>query len=321
MRHCSTSHWRGFPTFAPPLLINTVPRDGRDACVQCGSCVGFRCPSDGKNGTQNTVIARALRTGRCTLLTSATATHVDTDDIGRVRGITFLHEVGSEVRRVSAQARIVVLSGGAIETARLLLLSASHRHPDGLGNARGLVGRNLQGHFSPMVYGLFKEQTYDPRGPGVTIATCRYNHGNPGVIGDAMIADDFIMLPLVFWKRAVPPDVSRWGAAAKEFMRANYRHVVRLFAPVQEIPTGESRVALDSRVRDRFGLAVARLSGAVHPETMRTAAFMRGEMEEWLQTSGAVRTWSEPMVARLTAGQHQAGTCRMGQDAATSVTA
>ncbi len=51
----------GLATFPPPLLINTVPRDGRDACVQCGSCVGFPCPSNGKNGTQNTVIPRALR--------------------------------------------------------------------------------------------------------------------------------------------------------------------------------------------------------------------------------------------------------------------
>ena len=38
----------GISTFTPPILINTVPRHGRAACIQCGSCVGFPCPSDGK---------------------------------------------------------------------------------------------------------------------------------------------------------------------------------------------------------------------------------------------------------------------------------
>ena len=65
---------------------------------------------------------------------------------------------------------------------------------------------------------------------------------------------------------------------------------------------------------------VARLSGVVHPETMRTAEFMRERAHEWLRASGAVRTWSDPLVFRLSAGQHQAGTCRMGTDPKNSVT-
>jgi choline dehydrogenase-like flavoprotein len=213
-----------------------------------------------------------------------------------------------------------VLCAGAIETARLLLLSKSDRHPNGLGNANDLVGRNLQGHFSALVYGLFEEQTYDRRGPGVTIGTCRYNHGNPGVIGGSMIADDFIMLPVIFWKRAFPPGLQRWGPEAKEFMRRNYRHVMRVFAPAQEIPNPDARVTLDPRVRDRWGSPVARLSGAVHAETVKTASFMREQATEWLKASGAVQTWSAPIVPGLSGGQHQAGTCRMGSHPSTSVT-
>ncbi len=44
----------GIATTRPPLAINSVERDGRAACIACGSCVGFPCPSDAKNGTQNT---------------------------------------------------------------------------------------------------------------------------------------------------------------------------------------------------------------------------------------------------------------------------
>jgi choline dehydrogenase-like flavoprotein len=237
-----------------------------------------------------------------------------------VRGVTFIHQQGQEARTVSVRARAIILSAGAIETARLLMLSASERHPNGLGNKYDLVGRNLQGHFSPFVYGLFEEQAYNPRGPGVTIATCRYNHDNQGVVGGSMIADDFIMLPVIFWKRALPPGLARWGRDAKDFMRENYRRIVRLFAPVQEIPNPEARVTLAPLLRDRWGLPVARLSGSIHPETMRTAQFMQTKAEEWLRASGAVRTWSQTLAPILTGGQHQAGTCRMGSDQRTSVT-
>jgi choline dehydrogenase-like flavoprotein len=310
----------GLSTVIPPLLINTVARHGRAACVECGSCVGFACPVDAKNGTQNTVIARALATGRCTLVTSAMVSRVETGQRGAVTGVTFTAGSGAEQRSRTVRARSVVLCAGAIETARLLLNSACDAAPHGLGNANDLVGRNLQGHFSPMVYGQFEEPVYDPRGPGVSIASTAFNHGNPGIIGGSMMADDFVMLPVIFWKRATPPDLPRWGGVAKDYMRQNYRRVSRLFSPVQEITTPGSRVTVDAGVRDRWGLPVARLSGVVHPETMRTAEFMRERAHEWLRASGAVRTWSDPLVFRLSAGQHQAGTCRMGTDPKDSVT-
>ena len=59
----------GWETLPPPLLINTEPYQGRGACVRCQHCVGFACPTDAKNGTHNTLIPRALATGRCELVT------------------------------------------------------------------------------------------------------------------------------------------------------------------------------------------------------------------------------------------------------------
>lgn len=310
----------GLSTVIPPLLINSVPRDGRAACAQCGSCVGFACPVDAKNGTHNTALARAMATGRCVIAASAVVTRVTTDASGRATGVLWRDARTPSAEAVAARGRCVVLSAGAIETARLLLLSSTDAAPEGLGNDHGLVGRNLQGHFSPMVYGRFPEAVYDPRGPGVTVATCDYNHGNPGVIGGAMIADDFVMLPIIFWKRALPPGAPRWGLAGKAAMRETYRHVARLYSPVQEIPDPDCRVTLDPHVRDRYGLPVARLSGQVHPETVRTARFMRERAFEWLRASGATDTWGAEPAPALSGGQHQAGTCRMGKDPRHSVT-
>jgi choline dehydrogenase-like flavoprotein len=307
----------GWPALAVPVLINSVPYQGRAACINCQHCVGFACPSDAKNGTHNTLIPRALATGRCELVTGAMVERIDTDSDGRVIGVSYYD---ANDQRHSPRAAAVVCAAGAIETARLLLNSRSAQHPDGLGNQHDQVGRNLQGHYYPGKFGLMPEQVYDGIGPGVSAATTHFNHGNDGLIGGGMLANEFIVLPIIFWARSLPPDLPRWGAENKRFMRENYTRVIRITGPVQEITSADARVTLDPRVRDRWGIPVARLSGATHPETVRTAAFMGERAEEWLRAAGATRTWGKQPRQQLSAGQHQAGTCRMGDDPHSSVT-
>jgi choline dehydrogenase-like flavoprotein len=103
-------------------------------------------------------------------------------------------------------------------------------------------------------------------------------------------------------------------------MRDLYLRGIDLRGPVQEIPSPDSRVTLDPAVRDRFGLPVARLSGTTHPETVRTAEYIRARAEEWLRAAGAERVWSSPMDLRLSASQHQAGTARLAADPRDGVT-
>ena len=141
----------GWDTFPVPALINTLPHGGRPACIQCQYCVGMPCPVDAKNGTHNTLIPRALATGRCELLTETVVETIDADDTGHVSGVSFFDRSG---QRHSARAEVVICAAGAIETARLLLASASTRHPRGLGNDHDQVGRHLQGHYYPAAMGL-----------------------------------------------------------------------------------------------------------------------------------------------------------------------
>ena len=126
---------------------------------------------------------------------------IETGQRGAVTGVTYIDGCRRRAAQPDAR-RSVVICAGAIETARLLLNSASDAAPHGLGNAHDQVGRNLQGHFSPMVFGLFEEPVYDRRGPGVTTASAASTTAIPGIIGGAMLADEFIMLPIIFWKRA-----------------------------------------------------------------------------------------------------------------------
>src|SRR5262249_54429379 len=110
----------GGVSHAGPLLVNSGSFNGGGAGVQCGDCVGFPCPSDGKNGTQNTMIPRALATGRCNLMTRVMVEKILTDSRGQATGVSFFVEKDGELERRTVRAKIVVVSGGAIESARLL---------------------------------------------------------------------------------------------------------------------------------------------------------------------------------------------------------
>jgi choline dehydrogenase-like flavoprotein len=312
--------WRTSPV---PLLINSVPYNGRGACIQCGACVGFGCPGEFKSDTRNTVLIRAVRTGRCDVLTGVQAERVTTDEAGRVTGVALVGEVDGEVVRRNVGAGQVVLGAGAIETARLLLNSRSEAEPEGLGNSRDLVGRNLQGHTYAGALAVFDDPVQDSRGPGPSIATNDHRHHNDGIIGGAMIANDFVPMPLFLYGLGSAVGlVPTWGARSKEAMRTLYTRVALIWGPVQEIPNPESRVTLDPEVRDRWGVPVARLSGRPHPEDRTTAAFISEKAVEWATSAGASTVF--PMKGRPadgpSGGQHQAGTCRMGDDPANSVT-
>ena len=306
---------KGWHPFDIPMLRNSVPYNGRGPCMRCRWCVGFACEVDAKNGTQNTVIPIALATGLCQLRTDAMAKEIVLDARGRAAAVTYFD---GDHHLQTQPAKLVVVSAGAIETARLLLNSKNRLHPNGLGNRHGWVGRNLQGHAYPRAIGLFHFDTYDDVGPGASIAICDFNHGNPGLRGGAMLANEFIRLPIQF-AGMTPPDTPRWGLGHKEYMRQFYQRSIAVMGPVEEMPVFDARVELDPRVKDYWGIPVARLSGGRHPHSIEVARAVVLKAVAWLEEAGAFRTWTSVPGLELSGGQHQAGTCRMGNDPKTSV--
>jgi choline dehydrogenase-like flavoprotein len=314
----------GLSTGAVPLLINSEPREGRGACIRCGICVGFACPGGAKNGSHNTVIPRAVATGRCDVVVRSQVVRISTDPAGAVTGVVLAGEDGTGVWRREVQAGHVVLAAGAIETARLLLNSATDGEPNGLGNGHDQVGRNLQAHVYAGAIGLFDQVVQDSVGPGPSIATNDYRHHNGEVIGGGMLANDFVPTPVNSWHRLTDLGViPAWGLAGKQGMRAWWSRMQLVFGPAQEVPNPESRVQVDPAVLDRFGVPVARLSGDIHPEDRRTANFLAARAADWLSASGAgtvIPLGADGRPEGPSGGQHQAGTCRMGDDPASSVT-
>ena len=245
----------GLTTSAVPLLINSIPYNGRPACVRCGACVGFACHADAKNGSHNTSIRRALASGRCDLLVSTQVVRLVTDGTGAIVGVQAVSDATGAVRQKRIDAARVVVAAGAIETARLLLNSTHPGEPEGIGNNGGLVGRNLQSHVYAGAVGLFADVVQDSQGPGPSIATNDFRHDNPGVVGGGMIANDFVPTPLNTWDTLSRLGViPRWGEESKRRMRELWSRLQMVFGPAQEIPNPDSRVTIAPDVHDRFGI-------------------------------------------------------------------
>jgi choline dehydrogenase-like flavoprotein len=305
----------GWSPFPIPMAINSRTYQGRPGCIGCPHCVGFRCEVDAKNSTAVTVIPRAIATKNCELRTDCVAREILTDAKGRATGVTYYQNN----QLIEQPAKLVIVACSATESARLMLNSKSKLHPKGLGNNSDWVGRNLQGHAYSGAVGIFDREVFDGLGPAARIATSRFNHGNPGVRGGAMLANEFIRLPYLFARTMHRRGGPRWGLDHKKFQREFYKRTVGVKGPGQEMPVFTNRVEVDPSVRDHWGIPVARITGRRHPEDFVTARFVAERAAEWLKAAGAVEVWTTLPGKGVTGGQHQAGTCRMGNDPKTSV--
>ncbi len=306
----------GLHPFPIPMLRNSVPYNGRPACIRNRTCVGFACPVDGKNGTHNTVIPTAMETGNCEVRVGCQVAEVLSDSSGKVTGVTYFDD---QKKGHTQTADLVILAASATETARLMLNSTTDLFPNGLGNNNDWVGRNLQSHAYTGAQGIFDYEITDFAGPGSTFGFCDYSHHNEGIIGGGLLCNEFNALPYLF-SGMRPPDAASWGKEHKEFQMKNIKRVAGLHGPMQEIPIFSARVFIDPTVKDHWGIPVLALSGQRHPIDHEQCKWLSAKAEEVLKEAGAVETWLRVGGRGLGGGQHQAGTARMGDDPQTSVT-
>jgi choline dehydrogenase-like flavoprotein len=155
------------------LLLDDERRE-RDACIRCDTCDGFPCLVKGKADAQTICVEPALEFPNVTLLTGARVTRLETDASGRsVRAVRV--ERGGRIETHSAD--VVALACGAINSTAVLLRSASERHPDGLANASGLLGRNYMCHQNSAVFALSRRENRSVLQK--TFAIFDFYHGAP----------------------------------------------------------------------------------------------------------------------------------------------
>jgi choline dehydrogenase-like flavoprotein len=141
---------RPFPMPVGIMLDEANPRKSR--CIRCDTCDGFPCLVGAKADAQVICIEPALAHPNVTLVTNAYVERLETSASGRE--VTRVHVVQQDGTRTTYAGGIVVASCGAINSAALLLRSAGDRHPRGLANGSGVVGRHYMCHVNSMYLAL-----------------------------------------------------------------------------------------------------------------------------------------------------------------------
>jgi len=133
--------------------VSAIPRglDYRPGgpCIMCPTCDAHYCQLDAKMDAETAALRPALATGNVHLATLTDCVRVVTDSDGaRATGVV-LRRGGVEHH---VQAGIVAVCAGLPGSAMLLRKSSTDRHPGGLGNAGGALGRYLGAHSVGMIF-------------------------------------------------------------------------------------------------------------------------------------------------------------------------
>lgn len=302
-----------------PLAILSEPHNGRPPCINCGYCMYFGCEVGAKSSTLAAMIPLAEATGHCEIRPESVVIRIETDDEGRADRVVYLDASGTE-RAQRAQA--VILSANGAETPRLLFLSASPQHPDGLANSSGFVGRNLMHNAHSLANGVFDEPLNDYKGPQVSRVVHDFYETDPerGFYGGGGIDARplFSATPILYALNGMPPDAPRWGAQWKEEIAHNFTRQMSLVGSTTSLPLDQNNITLDPTSKDIWGRRAIRETYHDHPDDLATAAFLQDRAMEIFDAAGASKSWGAPVEAS-TGGEHLLGTCRMGDDPATSV--
>ena len=290
------------------MAINSAPRDDRGRCMQLGFCFQG-CKSGAKWSTLYTELPRAEATGKLDLRPQSHVTRIEHDARGKVSGVVYRDKDGQEQRQ---KARLVCVAGNAIETPRLLLMSASSKHPDGLANSSGQVGRNYLRHMTGSVYGIFKEPVHMYRGTtmaGIIRDESRHDPKRGFVGGYEM---ETLALGVPFMAAFLDPGA--WGSSFTSAMD-EYANMAGMWLVGEDMPRETNRITLNTDEKDQYGNPIPNVHFDDHPNdlAMREHAFRQGE--QVYQAAGAVRTIRTPPYPST----HNLGTCRMGARADSSV--
>lgn len=166
----------GLHPFHVPLgIMIDERRPGTSRCIRCNTCDGFPCLVGAKSDAQVVCVDPALARPNVTLLTEARVTRLDTNARGSAVTAVVVERRGEQLRFA---ADIVVSACGAINSAALLLRSANDRHPHGLANGSGVVGRHYMGHINSVLLAI--SRTPNPTVFQKTLAVNDFYFGEPG---------------------------------------------------------------------------------------------------------------------------------------------
>jgi choline dehydrogenase-like flavoprotein len=291
---------------------------GRGACNRrVGGC-DIHAAFDSPTG----LIMPAMDTGNLTLRPNSIAHEIMVDtNTGKARGVAFIDaETG---KTYEAKAKVVVIAASTLESARLLLLSKSTNHSNGIGNSSGHVGHNFCEHImGPGITGLVKDlvgksHTLDDGKPGHFYVPRFRNlndrhpnfirgYGFEGGAGTTMFPGNAMETP-------------GFGSSYKKTVREFSGAFIEMGAFGEVLARYENYVDLDPAVKDRWGIPALRFHYKFGDNEKKMAEDMADTAQEMFTEAGLEIVGVNRRVLTEGWSIHELGTARMGADSKTSV--
>ena len=307
--------------------VLTRPLDDRAPCFYATPC-GYGCSIGAAFQTTTSLLPMAQATGHLRIITDAMVRSVTTDADGQVTGVTYIDKTTGSEKQMDA--KVVVLAASACESARILLNSKSARHPQGLANSSGQVGRNLMDStgagLSALVPALMNRPRYNEDGHTA-------NHLFIPWWGHKAQAEGKLDFPRGYHfelgGRFAEPgayvggDLQGYGPALKQQVRAHYGAYVSFALRGEMLPNEHCYMDIDPDVTDKWGIPVPRFHWRWSEHELKQVAHGLETAKAILETMGAT-------VGELPAAEdaikkggeiiHEVGTTRMGDSPGDSVT-
>lgn len=305
--------WHWWPA---PNAIASRPYRRLGACLQRASCM-WGCPETAKASVDITHWPVNHQLG-AKLVTGAHVLRLQINSRGLVTGAVYVDREGKEHFH---RAELTILCANAIGTARLLLLSAGPRHPNGLANSSGALGKRLMMHPFGSVVGLFDEELRSPGGVwGQHIHSLEFYETDDsrafvrGAKWGLMPTGTPLMMT-----RSYP-----FGEANPVWGNDFHKHISERFGRsamwgiiAEDLPKESNRVNLASDQKDEFGLPIVSVEYKTDENSRRLMAFHQQRARESLEAAGAYETITAPFIRDT--GWHLLGTAKMGPNPDTSV--
>jgi choline dehydrogenase-like flavoprotein len=300
-------------TVAPGAVgVNSIPYKGRAACIHDGWC-GAGCPTGALANPQATLLGEARAKG-AEVRPLSTVSRVLTDAAGRrVTGVEY-YDANRE--RQVQEASVVILAAFASQNPRIMFNSATDKHPRGLANASGLLGKYAMAHAGVGLSALFDADLQNHMGSfGYQFVS--YDRHPKTTRKEAFGS--------TFWNTGaaskptdtrglanVRPDL--FGEALDHFLKVTSRGLSRITAVCEDLPNIDNRMELASE-KDEFGLPLIRITHSYDQDVMGLARAALDEGVAIAKGAGA----SEIRPGRGIGPQHLLGGTIMGAGASDSV--
>ncbi len=289
-----------------PVAINAGSHADRPHCIYRGFCIQG-CKVGAKQSTLVSHVPDAIRHG-AELRANSMVARVNLGRDGRVTGVTYFDEDGHEQEQ---RAKVVIVSGYAIETPRLLLNSACPGFEQGLANSSGTVGRYLMAQAGNVILGRFDEPVRMYKAPPAHALTEEFYETDPRRDFARGFAIQTVgPLPIAFAKQMMVAK-GAWGWGMRRVMM-DYNHWAAFGLLGEILPWPDNRVQLADET-DQNGLRVAKVTFDLHDNDKKLIEFGKNKVMEVMRAAGATEVVQEPRYAHLIGG------ARMGVDPRSSV--